>query len=148
MRRLVLFSFYTFLCYPMGPQIQNVLKEILVYNEYKTRKTYNTTWGNKHGYTKLDNKLPQNVQNITWSHKHYRENYENLESGIESRTNWNKGDALSPWLFIIVMMSLNHILIKSTAGYKLSTSQEKINHLMYMDDIKLFAKKMKKNWKL
>ena len=28
-----------------------------------------------------------------------------------------------------------------TAGYKLSRSQEKINHLMYMDDIKLFAKK-------
>ena len=25
-------------------------------------------------------------------------------------------------------------------GYKLSRSQEKINHLMYMDDIKLFAK--------
>ena len=30
---------------------------------------------------KLDNKLPQNVQNITWSHKLYREN---LESGIDS----------------------------------------------------------------
>ena len=29
------------------------------------------------------------------------------------------------------------------AGYKLSRSQEKINHLMYMDDIKLFAKNEK-----
>ena len=38
------------------------------------------------------------------------------------------------------MMPLNHILRKCTAGYKLSKSQEKINHLMYMDDIKLFAK--------
>ena len=37
-------------------------------------------------------------------------------------------------------MPLNHILRKCTAGYKLSRSQEKINHLMYMDDIKLFAK--------
>ena len=27
-----------------------------------------------------------------------------------------------------------------TAGFKLSKSKEKINHLMYMDDIKLFAK--------
>ena len=44
------------------------------------------------------------------------------------------------------MMSLNLRLGKCTAGHKLSRSQEKINHLMYMDDIKLFAK-MKKNWK-
>ena len=36
-----------------------------------------------------------------------------------------KGDALSPLLFLIAMMSLNHILRKCTAGYKLSRSQEK-----------------------
>ena len=29
-----------------------------------------------------------------------------------------KGDALSPLLFIIAMMQLNHILRKCTAGYK------------------------------
>ena len=52
-------------------------------------------------------------------------------------------DALSPLLFIIAMMALNHILRKCTAGYKLSRSQEKINHLMYIDDIKLFAKNEK-----
>ena len=37
-------------------------------------------------------------------------------------------------------MPFNHILRKCTAGYKLSRSQEKIYHLMYRDDIKLFAK--------
>ena len=58
-----------------------------------------------------------------------------------------QGDAISPLQFIISMMSLNHILRKCTDGYKLSRSQEKSNPLMYMDDIKLFAKK-KKNWKL
>ena len=50
-------------------------------------------------------------------------------------------DALSPLLFIIAMMPFNHILGKCTAGYKLSRLQEKINHLMYMDDIKIFEKK-------
>ena len=50
------------------------------------------------------------------------------------------GDALSPLLFIIAMMPLNHILRKCTAGYKLSRLQEKVNHSMYMDGIKLFAK--------
>ena len=51
-----------------------------------------------------------------------------------------QGDTLSPLLFVIAIMSLNHILRKFTAWYKLSKSQEKINHLMYMDDIKQFAK--------
>ena len=51
-----------------------------------------------------------------------------------------QGDALSPLLFIMAMMPLNRILRKCTAGYKLSRSQKKTNHLMYIDDIKLFAK--------
>ena len=50
-----------------------------------------------------------------------------------------QGDALSPLRFIIAMMPLR----KCTAGYKLSSSQEKVNHLMYMDYIKLFAKNEK-----
>ena len=54
-----------------------------------------------------------------------------------------QGDALSPLLFIISIMPLNHVLRKFTTGYKLSRSQEKINHLMYMDDIKSFAKNEK-----
>ena len=40
-------------------------------------------------------------------------------------------------------MPLNHILPKCTAGYKLIKSQKKINHLIYMDEIKLFAKNEK-----
>ena len=43
------------------------------------------------------------------------------------------------------MMPLNHILRKCTAGYKHSKSQERINHLMYKDDIKLFAQN-EKEW--
>ena len=61
-----------------------------------------------------------------------------------------QGDALSPLLFVIAMMLLNYILKKSTAGYKLSKSQKKkkkkkkkINHLIFMDGIKLFAKNKK-----
>ena len=55
-----------------------------------------------------------------------------------------QGDALSPLIFIIAIMPLYHILRKCTAGYKLSKSLEKINHLMYMEYIKLFAKKWKR----
>ena len=41
------------------------------------------------------------------------------------------------------MMPLNPILGKCTAGHKRSRSQEKINHLMFMDDIKLLTKNEK-----
>ena len=51
-----------------------------------------------------------------------------------------QGNVLSPLLFIIATMSLSHILRKCTPRYNLSKSQEKINHIMYIDDIKLFAK--------
>ena len=54
-----------------------------------------------------------------------------------------QGDALSPLLFIIAIMPLSHKPRKCAARYKFSRTQEKINHLMYMDDIKLFAKNEK-----
>ena len=57
-----------------------------------------------------------------------------------------QGDAPVPLLFVITMMPLNQIHRKCTGGYKLHKLQGKINHPIYMDDIKLFAK-MKKNWK-
>ena len=54
-----------------------------------------------------------------------------------------QGDALSPLLFVIGMMPLNHILRKCRDEYTLHKSQEKIYHQMFMDDIKLFAKNEK-----
>ena len=38
-----------------------------------------------------------------------------------------QGDALSPLIFIIAMMPLNHILRKCTAGYKLSRKNQSPN---------------------
>ena len=98
--------------------------------------------------------MPQNVQNIWWSHKTL------LKKSMKSwkveltagRRSFAKamvqrgifqGDALSPLLFIIAIMPLNHILRNCTAKNKLSKPQENISHLMYMDDITLFAKNEK-----
>ena len=41
------------------------------------------------------------------------------------------------------MMSLSYILRECTGEYKLTKSQEKINHQIYMDDIKQLAKNEK-----
>ena len=54
-----------------------------------------------------------------------------------------QGDVLSSLLWVIVIMLLNHILRKCTHGYKLHKTQVKINHLIYMGDIKLLAKNEK-----
>ena len=54
-----------------------------------------------------------------------------------------KEDVLSLILFVIAMMPLDYISRKCTEGYKLIKSQEKINPLMYMDDIKQFTKNEK-----
>ena len=83
----------------------------------------------------MENKLPQNIQNIILSHKLYGENHENLESGIDCRRNKrtirNCHDATLP-----------HTQ-KMHSRIQTFWSQENINHLMYMDDIKLFAKNEK-----
>ena len=52
-------------------------------------------------------------------------------------------NVLSPLLFVIAIMPINHLLRKCTGEYKLSKSRETINYPFYMDDIKLFAKNEK-----
>ena len=54
-------------------------------------------------------------------------------------------DALSSLLFVKVMVPFNDILRKCTGSYKLSKSQEKTIHQMYMDEIKLQKRKGKGN---
>ena len=54
---------------------------------------------------------------------------------VEIQRSVFQGDALSPLLSVIAMMPLNHILRKCTGGYKVTKSQEKINHLIYMCNI-------------
>ena len=92
-------------------------------------------------------KIPDEVINFiektikTWEVKLTTGGKSLTEKMIQSGT--FQGNALSQLLFIIAMMPLNYTLRKCTTGYKLSKLQENINHLMYMDDIKLFAKNEK-----
>ena len=49
---------------------------------------------------------------------------------------------MSLLLFAISMIPLSFTLRKSKVGYE-STNKRKINHLLFMDDLKLYAKDMK-----
>ena len=52
-----------------------------------------------------------------------------------------KRGSKSTLLSIIEMMPLDYTFRKSTVGYKSTKVQEKVTNLMYMYDIKIFAKK-------
>ena len=69
-----------------------------------------------------------------------------LSSGKETLAQVNirrgifQGDSFSPLLFVIALIPLTLILRKCKNGYNFSRTKDKINHLLYMDDLKLFAK--------
>ena len=51
-----------------------------------------------------------------------------------------QGDSLSPLLFVLVMIPLTLVLRQTKASYELKKGGKKINHLLFMDDLKLFVK--------
>ena len=51
-----------------------------------------------------------------------------------------QGDNLSPLLFVLKMVLLPLILKKVNACYKWGKKEYKLNHLLFMDDLKLYAK--------
>ena len=51
-----------------------------------------------------------------------------------------QGDSLSPLLFVLSMVSLSLILMKVNACYKWGKKEYKLNHLLFIDDLKMYAK--------
>ena len=54
-----------------------------------------------------------------------------------------QGDSLSPFVLVLVLTSLSLILRNTKAAYEFSVSKEKINHLLFMDDLKLYSRSEK-----
>ena len=55
-----------------------------------------------------------------------------------------QGDRLSPLLFVLTLIPLSMVLNEAQAGYQLGKDRSKINYLLFMDDLKLYAKNAKK----
>ena len=65
----------------------------------------------------------------------------NLRLGhVNIRRGIFQGNSLSPLLFVLVMIPLPMVLRQTKASYKLKRGGKKINHLLFMDDLKLFGK--------
>ena len=51
-----------------------------------------------------------------------------------------QGDSLSPLLFVTILIPLSMVLKETDYGYDIGRHKEKINHLLFMDDLKLYGK--------
>ena len=62
----------------------------------------------------------------------------NSELGkVEIKGGVFQGDSVSHLVFLLALIPLSLILRKVKAAYEFSESKEKINHLFFMDDLKL-----------
>ena len=65
----------------------------------------------------------------------------NFELGeIEVKQGILQRDSLSLLVFVLALIPLSLILRKAKAAYEFSESKEKINHLLFMDDLKLYSR--------
>ena len=63
--------------------------------------------------------------------------------GVDIKRGISQGDSLSPFLFVFCLIPLTVILRKSENAYQFSSNKEKINHILFMDDLKLYVKNEK-----
>ena len=68
----------------------------------------------------------------------------NSELGeVEIKQGVFQGDSLSPFVFVLALIPLSLILRKAETAYEFSESKEKINHLLFMDDLKFYSRSKK-----
>ena len=89
---------------------------------------------------KIDKKIQQLIQTAMLQWKTMLTHGKTELGEIQIKRGIFQGDSLSPVLFCIALNPLSQILHKTGKEYVLGNGH-KINHLLYMDDLKLYSKK-------
>ena len=67
----------------------------------------------------------------------------NSELEVDIKRGIFQGDFLSPLVFVLALVPLSLILRKTKAAYEFSGSKKKINHILFMDNLKLYSRNEK-----
>ena len=59
---------------------------------------------------------------------------------VDIRRGIFQGDSLSPLLFVLCLSPLSLLMQREVAGYRFGSRKKKLNHLLFMDDLKLFGR--------
>ena len=63
--------------------------------------------------------------------------------GVDIKEGIFQGNSFSPLLFKLCPIPMTVFLLKSECAHQCSSNKEKVNHLLFMDDLKLHAKNAK-----
>ena len=58
---------------------------------------------------------------------------------VEIKRGIFQGDSWSPLVLVLALITLSLILREAKAAYEFSESKKKINHLLFMDDLKFYS---------
>ena len=73
-----------------------------------------------------------------WTNNSYADG--KLLESVPIRRGIFQSDSFSPLLFLIALLLLTHILRETGMGYELEKNGAKVNHLFFMDELKLYGK--------
>jgi len=80
------------------------------------------------------------LQNSMGNWKTQLNAYGTMLGEVNVRRGIFQGDSLPPLLFVIAIIPLTRMLRQCDTGYQLGDGHRKINHLLFMDDLKLYGR--------
>ena len=89
----------------------------------------------------IANKLQDFLKNSMKSQKLELNASGKISGEVDIRRGIFQGDSLSPLLFVLYMVPISWLLRRTKTDYEWGNKGFKLNHLLFMDELKLFAKR-------
>ena len=87
----------------------------------------------------INEKIRRNLAEGTISWRVELTSGEEFLGEVNIRQGIFQGDSFSPLLSIVCLLPLTYILRDAAPGYHFASKGQKVNHILFMDDLKLYA---------